>query len=526
MLPFRNSNSVWRTIHAGISLNVNIDSNFRGEITSSSIGRTSAVGRLLAARPDLYLLAVATPLLLFPRGILSWLGLGILLISWLVRRISTSKWLICTPLDRPFAIIILMAPIALSVSVDLNLSLPKFYGILLGLSVFYTTVDYVSSIRRLDLALALLVVSIVAVSIIGLIGTEWTLGKYPIPLRLYSFFPKLIGEVQTSVGPATGFHPNELGGTLAFLLPVAMALLLCVKMTWWHRTALALTVLLGLGVLALSASRSAAFSLVLVVVALLVWRWRRAGLGLLLLIAILLGLTLKSGNLNITDSLLKIDAISSSADTLEGRMEVWGRALNMIEDFPFTGIGLNAFPVVLKSMYPTLLADPSSRIAHAHNIFLQTAVDFGLSGLLALIGLAAITAGVGWRACQRIGSQHLASVAALARDCTTKSSQAKVVGLLLGLLSYLVFGLTDAIPLGAKPTIFLWLMLGLVVACYRMTDKSGNAGSGPLLSINANHSAVLRAASSGLIILRDLYWIVAFLLVAIAYLVVGISAIG
>jgi len=34
-----------------------------------------------------------------------------------------------------------------------------------------------------------------------------------------------------------------------------------------------------------------------------------------------------------------------------GRREVWSRALYMLQDFPFTGIGLNTFPFVANTLY-------------------------------------------------------------------------------------------------------------------------------------------------------------------------------
>ncbi len=51
--------------------------------------------------------------------------------------------------------------------------------------------------------------------------------------------------------------------------------------------------------------------------------------------------------------------------------------------------------------------------------------------------------------------------------------QAALVGLLVGLGAYLIFGLTDAITLGAKPTVVLWLMVGLVEAA-RRGARDGN----------------------------------------------------
>jgi hypothetical protein len=41
-----------------------------------------------------------------------------------------------------------------------------------------------------------------------------------------------------------------------------------------------------------------------------------------------------------------------------------------------------------------------------------------------------------------------------------------VLGLGGGLFAHLIFGLFDAISLGAKPGIFFWMLLGLITGLY------------------------------------------------------------
>ena len=41
---------------------------------------------------------------------------------------------------------------------------------------------------------------------------------------------------------------------------------------------------------------------------------------------------------------------------VESRIELWSRAISMIEDFPFTGIGMNNFRRVMPVMYPVFSA--------------------------------------------------------------------------------------------------------------------------------------------------------------------------
>ena len=45
-----------------------------------------------------------------------------------------------------------------------------------------------------------------------------------------------------------------------------------------------------------------------------------------------------------------------------------------------------------------------------------------------------------------------------------------VLGLGGGLFGHMIFGMTDAITLGAKPGIFYWLLLGLIVGLYNRIE--------------------------------------------------------
>ena len=78
------------------------------------------------------------------------------------------------------------------------------------------------------------------------------------------------------------------------------------------------------------------------------------------------------------------------------RLEIWSRALYMLQDFPFTGIGMGAFRQVANLLYPFFLAGPDAEIPHAHNIFLQVGVDLGLPGLIAWLALLILVCVCAW----------------------------------------------------------------------------------------------------------------------------------
>jgi putative inorganic carbon (HCO3(-)) transporter len=90
-------------------------------------------------------------------------------------------------------------------------------------------------------------------------------------------------------------------------------------------------------------------------------------------------------------------------------------------------------------------------VPHAHNNFLQVGVDLGIPGLVAYVGLLAAFTLCAWR---------------VHRSTRTRSTRLLVAGLFSGMLAHQVFGVMDAITLGAKPGFLLWIILGLVAALY------------------------------------------------------------
>jgi O-antigen ligase len=90
---------------------------------------------------------------------------------------------------------------------------------------------------------------------------------------------------------------------------------------------------------------------------------------------------------------------------------------------------------------------PDADIAHAHNHILQSALDLGLPGMMAYLWL--------WVCAARL-------VGKAAVDQASAPEQRVADGLGIGLIAYFAFGMTDAIPLGAKVGLALWAALALV----------------------------------------------------------------
>jgi putative inorganic carbon (HCO3(-)) transporter len=402
------------------------------------------VGRALAWAEAGAAIAAA-PLLMFASP-LSPVALVLLPLLWLARLLWLGAALRRTPADWPLAGLLLALPLSLYPSVDLALSRPKLYGLVLGLYLCALLVEHLGS--RLDVRLyaAALVAGGVGVVAVALVGTNWSITKFAPLTRVYARLPQLIDAVPTSFGMvAGGLHPNEVGGTLALLAPLALALALSAG-PGGARLAAAGAGMAMLGTLVLTASRSALTGVAVSLLALALLRWPRLVIALPAVVAGLCGALWWLGVDRVARSLLALDA---AGDALaRGRLLIWDRALAMIADAPLTGMGLNTFPVVANLLYPFYDLGPQAHVPHAHNLLLQVGVDLGVLGLASFVGIlgaAAVSLGQAWR---RAGGWERGLVA----------------GLGAGLLAHTIFGLTDAVTLGAKPGVFLWAMLGGALA--------------------------------------------------------------
>jgi putative inorganic carbon (HCO3(-)) transporter len=159
------------------------------------------------------------------------------------------------------------------------------------------------------------------------------------------------------------------------------------------------------------------------------------------------------------DRLLELLSSGVSLGGLEGRIEVWSRAIYMIQDFPITGVGLGLFGDIADNLYPFFLNPPGS-VPHAHNLYLQIAVDVGIPGLIAWLSILSIVLALSWQ---------LYRSGRMMRDNWTAGLGA---GLLCSQLALLTHGLLDAVTWGAvRPVPIVWALWGLTCAAWIYTRK-------------------------------------------------------
>ena len=387
----------------------------------------------------------------------------VLLLPWLARKFARGHLTARTAVDWPMVILLLMLPVSLWVSPDLARSMPKLYGIILGVAVFYGVVNFVRAERHAWMVAAALVLAGPVISAVALLGTNSRLLTLP---QAWAPLSRLVDVLPGSL--RGGFHPNQVGGVLSLLAPLATSLLFlgfyksrAIRARHWVLIGLlALSLPLMAGTLVLTRSRSAFMGIAVSLVVLAGFRRRWLGLGLVLALAVAALVWRYYAPQPIAEWMLALD----SDRNVVVRFEIWARALSIIRDFPYTGAGVYCLPVTVKGLYPIFLipADEVLKPSHAHNIYLQVALDLGIAGLVAYLAVLLGFVAAWVRVWQAAISGPLRALSA---------------GLLCGMLGYHVFSLTDCVNPGAKPGIVVWVAWGLMAALANLT-RQGSSGAG------------------------------------------------
>lgn len=395
-----------------------------------------------------------------------WAGLLILPFALVVEGRRRREILPVTPLNGAIALLLTMVGVSLWATFDLSFSLGKVAGLLLGLWAFFVVIRFCSTPSRWAMSAVILSLAGCLLAVLALLGTSWS-DKVSGLRSVTSRLPVLIRGVP---GQEEGFQPNAVAGVLALVLPLQGVLILSkscrgmlsdqAKVSRGVRKLLMHAVLGGsfaltAGTFLLTQSRGAWLGLGAAGLLWLAWSGRRGRLvataGLLLALAV----SLAVGPAKIGRELFQHAGTGLQGD-VAGRLELWSRALYGIEDFPFTGMGMNTFRKVMPVLYPTFLTDPSTDVAHAHNQLLQVALDLGLPGLVGYLAL--------W-----IGS--LGAAASCIRNRESEAVSVLGSALACGLTAHFLFGIGDAVALGAKAGIFFWLTLGVLVALLKVVKS-------------------------------------------------------
>lgn len=413
--------------------------------------------RLAAAEPLIVLLIA--PLLLFPTPARCLAAIAVPIVWWCNRRI-TGHLVPPTPVNRWLLLLLGMTAVSLWATYDVRVSLGKVAGVVLGALVFWAAVRWTTSERRLAAITGAFLLAGGVLALLGLLGTQWY-GKFPLVASIINRLPRVIRGVS---GAEEGFHPNAVAGCLVLFIPLQIALLTGDGRRWLlasvpqrGRAVLTLlqTLLLAMtaGTLLLTQSRGAWAGMIVALLAFMAWHSGRTRKLALAVVAAMVVVAILKGPDRLVDLAIS-QAGPEMARNVSGRVELWSRAIAGIRDFPITGMGMNVFRKVMPTLYPTFQATPGFDVSHAHNHLLQAALDLGIPGLIAYLGIWLTVAVL---------------LVTVYRRSTEPAGRVLAGGLGAGLIAHFMFSMSDVIPLGSKVGVLFWVTLALAVSLHQVT---------------------------------------------------------
>ncbi len=429
----------------------------------------------LASLPSLFVIEMvcvflATPFLLQSStfNFVAYAFSVIIVTLWVVQ---SFKYGIAITLETPLSILWIglafFVFVGVVVSVDRDLAIPDALIFLLGFAWWRLLIRFSREFKSEIPGILTFITFGLAITILGSLNVEIP-NKIPFLQNITSGW-----NVNQVIAQGGSINANSIAATLllyhAFLISLLLTGVLTSK---FQRVAISILVLTGYFVMLFTQSRggwiasAAQLILMILLVALL-----KTGVGkgdgtkdkarfipiatFAIAIVVLVGMSLivVTNDWGIFED-LQSSGVLGSFSSLEFRNEVWRWAIVAIQDFPITGTGFNSFRRVAHRLYP--IAIPSAYdIGHAHNQFLQVTVDTGIVGVMLYSAML-------------INSVWMS----IRLQLGNKLQSAIGTGAIATLLGFFIWGLSDALALGAKPMLLYWMLLGLVTGAFEATEKS------------------------------------------------------
>ncbi|OQY35941.1 MAG: hypothetical protein B6I38_00850 [Anaerolineaceae bacterium 4572_5.1] len=376
---------------------------------------------------------------LFPWTLIVFLFFGVM--RWIAYGFPT----VPTPVDSSILLLIIILPISFWVTAFPKSTYIQAARLLIGILFFYTLVNWITTRQRLWLVIVGVILAGAGLSLFALISVEWQTEKlYFLPSVIYERFSILVSDTS---------HSNVMGGNVALLVPFGPILLLFAwqKIKIWEKVFYGFSTLFMISILILTQSRGALIGLITSIPFLIALRWKK-GWIVFPSLSVIMGLILWRYGLT---QILNWASANVKIGGVEGRIEIWSRGLAIIRDFPFTGSGMGSFTEVTDLLYP-FVSFENWKVPHAHNLFLQIAVDVGIPGLIAWISVLSIIILSAWQIYHH--------------GYLTKDNWARGLGaaILSSQVILLVHGIVDDITWGVRPEPILWALWGITIAAGRV----------------------------------------------------------
>lgn len=401
-------------------------------------------------------LAITCPLLAFPELFWPWGRWGVAAVGVASLLFAIRLAVGMRPVNYFVAILALTGIVAWFRVADRENALSHFCGMAVGLLSMVTVARWCRTPRQLGMGGALFLVLGLFALAIGLSTTSVRTFDL-IPFQLTDRLP-FVELNLPGLEPGGRVNANALSGLAVMIMPVAVAFLRLPRPVFQGEPGVRLIAVLTCACVAvivvIAQSRSAWLAAVLTTCVAVVrlsgrWRWR--------VVAPLIVLTVSTGLLVVLggQDVIRQEGMGPWQESFQSRAIIWRDGLDQFRAAPWLGIGLNEFRHVLDMPR----GRDEANVAHAHNIFLQTGLDLGLLGLLAYVALFAYLI-------------VRADQAARGPDVLVRRVGG---GAGLALIGVHLFGMSDAISLGAKVGLFQWLASGLILAAWRSQFASPNS---------------------------------------------------
>jgi putative inorganic carbon (HCO3(-)) transporter len=347
-----------------------------------------------------------------------------------------------TPLDWAIVLLTLTALTTLLVTPEPQTSRTQVSQLFAGIIALYVTVVWSTSPRLVRLVAIGLICIGVGLVVVAPFAVNWSAPQTKaLPAQIYAYFPTVVTNT---------IHPNVLASALLICLPLATAWFIEARQAhkrWIEQGALFVAVSAMLAMFVLTQSRGGLIALsvgLIVVIALMLGKkWAVMFLFVCISVSFLVVLVAQSTSIASVDNSLDTNAV-------QFRLMVWRLALSMASDFVFTGAGMGTFNDTAMRLYGFANVDNPG----AHNLYLQVAVDLGLTGLVAFVAILLSALAMGWVNIGRI------------KPINAPALQGIAVGAYGALIGLLIHGFVESTVWGTRASIMPWLLIGIITAIF------------------------------------------------------------
>jgi putative inorganic carbon (HCO3(-)) transporter len=399
-------------------------------------------------------LVLLGPLFIFPKEKWSWVLFLAVSILYIGRWISDRRFLSKTPIDAAIGLLLVMALAGIFVVKDTGEGAAKLTGLVYGIVIFFGFVEILKTPMLVKIAAIIFLAAGTFIAVVGTLG-RMNEGK-PVFFFLKSILSKLPQINLGLRGAEGGINPNALGGILLLFIPMGLiqaSLFIKNKdgyLSRWIKELCLIAILIFLAVQLLVVFHFSSFGTwaSLAIALWLMGQWKRKIKAVIVVMLVIIAV-------GVSKTLIEPDRIENQKifrimnESAEVRAHIWNDAMEVVKTHPIFGIGVDQLRRTTKFTYD---------MSHGHNQFLHTAAELGIPGLIAYL---AILIGI-FRMAAEVQESSLPEWMRL----TSR-------GLGTGLFAFTLFGMVDAIPLGAKPGIFFWISLAMITSIYLYGRNNG-----------------------------------------------------